>query len=173
MFEPPKSGSWEPFLYAYFADTIRFKFVTCRWCLVHFSLVVYTSLGDKRQADAPTSSIFSWQISIAAGNAKILPYAPEIRTPREGCPVDFGGYYPLFFIFILFRLTTRYRVVTIWMNLLLVHSSEGTMDKKQQLYDAAKSIFSEKGFKDTNIAAITKAAHMAVGTFYLYYSSKA
>lgn len=46
------------------------------------------------------------------------------------------------------------------------------MDKKQQLYDAAKAIFSEKGFKDTNIAAITKAAHMAVGTFYLYYSSK-
>ena len=46
------------------------------------------------------------------------------------------------------------------------------MDKKQQLYDAAKVIFSEKGFKDTNIAAITKSAHMAVGTFYLYYSSK-
>jgi AcrR family transcriptional regulator len=46
------------------------------------------------------------------------------------------------------------------------------MDKKQQLYETAKQIFSEKGFKETNIAAITKAAHMAVGTFYLYYTSK-
>ncbi len=46
------------------------------------------------------------------------------------------------------------------------------MEKKQQLYTAAKEIFSEKGFKETNISAITKAAHVAVGTFYLYYSSK-
>ena len=45
-------------------------------------------------------------------------------------------------------------------------------DKKQQLYQSAKSMFSERGFKDTNISAITKAANMAVGTFYLYYSSK-
>jgi AcrR family transcriptional regulator len=46
------------------------------------------------------------------------------------------------------------------------------MEKKQQLYAVAKEIFSEKGFKETNISAITKAAHVAVGTFYLYYSSK-
>lgn len=45
-------------------------------------------------------------------------------------------------------------------------------DKKQQLYLSAKAMFSERGFKDTNISAITKAANMAVGTFYLYYSSK-
>ena len=45
-------------------------------------------------------------------------------------------------------------------------------DKKQQLYQSAKSMFSERGFKDTNISAITKVASMAVGTFYLYYSSK-
>ena len=45
-------------------------------------------------------------------------------------------------------------------------------DKKQQLYQSAKAMFSERGFKDTNISAITKAASMAVGTFYLYYSSK-
>ena len=45
-------------------------------------------------------------------------------------------------------------------------------DKKQQLYQSAKAMFSERGFKDTNISAITKAANMAVGTFYLYYSSK-
>jgi len=46
------------------------------------------------------------------------------------------------------------------------------MDKKQLIYDAAKAIFSERGFKDTSVSAITKAAGMAVGTFYLYYSSK-
>ena len=45
-------------------------------------------------------------------------------------------------------------------------------DKKQQLYSLAKTMFSEKGFKNTSIQAITKAADMAVGTFYLYYSSK-
>ncbi len=46
------------------------------------------------------------------------------------------------------------------------------IDKKQQLYTLAKAMFSEKGFKDTSILAITQAADMAVGTFYLYYSSK-
>lgn len=46
------------------------------------------------------------------------------------------------------------------------------MDKRQLIYDAAKAIFSEKGFKDTNISAIAKSAGIAVGTFYLYYSSK-
>lgn len=46
------------------------------------------------------------------------------------------------------------------------------MEKKQLIYDTAKAIFSEKGFKDTNISAVTRAANMAVGTFYLYFSSK-
>lgn len=46
------------------------------------------------------------------------------------------------------------------------------MEKRQLIYDAAKAIFSEKGFKDTNISAIAKSAGIAVGTFYLYYSSK-
>ena len=46
------------------------------------------------------------------------------------------------------------------------------MDKKQLIYDAAKAIFSELGFKDTSVSAITKASGMAVGTFYRYYSSK-
>lgn len=45
-------------------------------------------------------------------------------------------------------------------------------DKKQQLYSHAKAMFCEKGFRDTSILAITEAANMAVGTFYLYYSSK-
>jgi len=46
------------------------------------------------------------------------------------------------------------------------------MEKKQLLYDAAKKSFIENGFKETNISAITKTAHVAVGTFYLYYASK-
>ncbi len=46
------------------------------------------------------------------------------------------------------------------------------MEKKQLLYEAAKQLFVEKGFRETNISAITKAAQVAVGTFYLYYASK-
>lgn len=45
-------------------------------------------------------------------------------------------------------------------------------DKKMLLYTCGKELFSAKGFKDTNISAITKEAGMAVGTFYNYYSSK-
>lgn len=45
-------------------------------------------------------------------------------------------------------------------------------DKKQKLYTAAKAMFIEKGFKETSVSALTQAADMAVGTFYLNYSSK-
>ena len=45
-------------------------------------------------------------------------------------------------------------------------------DKKILIYDCAKEIFSEKGFKDTNISEITQKAGMAVGSFYKYYPSK-
>ncbi len=45
-------------------------------------------------------------------------------------------------------------------------------DKKRLIYHCAKELFSEKGFKDTNISEITKKAGMAVGTFYNYYPSK-
>lgn len=45
-------------------------------------------------------------------------------------------------------------------------------DKKILIYDCAKEIFSEKGFKDTNISQITQKAGMAVGSFYKYYPSK-
>lgn len=58
---------------------------------------------------------------------------------------------------------------------ILIHSYfevKHVTDKKQQLYSLAKTIFCEKGFKDTSISAITQAANMAVGTFYLYYTSK-
>lgn len=45
-------------------------------------------------------------------------------------------------------------------------------DKKALLYDCAKELFAAKGLRDTSVADITKAAGMAVGTFYLYYPSK-
>ncbi len=45
-------------------------------------------------------------------------------------------------------------------------------DKKILIYNFAKEVFSDKGFKDTNISEITKKAGVAVGTFYNYYPSK-
>jgi len=45
-------------------------------------------------------------------------------------------------------------------------------DKKTLIHDCAKELFCQRGFKDTNIAQITKKAGVAVGTFYLYYPSK-
>ncbi|WP_077611352.1 TetR/AcrR family transcriptional regulator [Clostridium sp. Marseille-P2415] len=45
-------------------------------------------------------------------------------------------------------------------------------DKKTLIYDCAKELFSNKGFKDTNISEITQKTGMAVGTFYKYYPSK-
>ncbi len=45
-------------------------------------------------------------------------------------------------------------------------------DKKKLIYECAKEIFENKGFKDTNISEITQKAGMAVGTFYKYYPSK-
>lgn len=45
-------------------------------------------------------------------------------------------------------------------------------DKKADIFNCGKELFSSKGFKDTNVSDITKMAGMAVGTFYNYYSSK-
>lgn len=45
-------------------------------------------------------------------------------------------------------------------------------DKKANIFNCGKELFSSKGFKDTNVSDITKMAGMAVGTFYSYYSSK-
>ena len=45
-------------------------------------------------------------------------------------------------------------------------------DKRGELYRCAKELFSQKGFKDTNVADITKMAKVSVGTFYNYYPSK-
>jgi AcrR family transcriptional regulator len=45
-------------------------------------------------------------------------------------------------------------------------------DKRAELFKCAKELFSANGFKETNVADITKTAGMAVGTFYNYYPSK-
>ena len=37
---------------------------------------------------------------------------------------------------------------------------------------AARHVFSQKGYKEANIAAITKEAKIAVGSFYKYFDSK-
>lgn len=46
------------------------------------------------------------------------------------------------------------------------------IDKKDRLYACGKVMFCSKGFKKTNVSEITRAAGMATGTFYNYYSSK-
>lgn len=46
------------------------------------------------------------------------------------------------------------------------------IDKKAKIHNSGRELFSSKGFKDTNIAEITKMAGMATGTFYNYYPSK-
>jgi AcrR family transcriptional regulator len=45
-------------------------------------------------------------------------------------------------------------------------------DKRAQLYDCARALFAEKGFRDTNVADITGCAKVAVGTFYRHFESK-
>ncbi|MDD3113908.1 MAG: TetR/AcrR family transcriptional regulator [Candidatus Izemoplasmatales bacterium] len=45
-------------------------------------------------------------------------------------------------------------------------------DKKKALFTAGKTIFITKGFKETNVADISKKAGFATGTFYNYYPSK-
>lgn len=46
------------------------------------------------------------------------------------------------------------------------------IDKKADIVNCARELFSSKGFKDTNVADITKMAGIATGTFYNYYPSK-
>lgn len=45
-------------------------------------------------------------------------------------------------------------------------------DKRQQIIVAAREVFRTKGLERAKIADITKAAGIALGTFYLYYPSK-
>ena len=46
------------------------------------------------------------------------------------------------------------------------------VDKKANILNCGRKLFSSKGFKDTNVAEITKMAGIATGTFYNYYPSK-
>lgn len=46
------------------------------------------------------------------------------------------------------------------------------VDKKADIFNSGRELFSSKGFKDTNVSDIAKAAGIGVGTFYNYYSSK-
>ena len=45
-------------------------------------------------------------------------------------------------------------------------------DKRADIFNCGRELFSSKGFKDTNVSDITKMAGIGVGTFYNYYSSK-
>jgi len=45
-------------------------------------------------------------------------------------------------------------------------------DKKANIFNSGRELFSSKGFKETNVSDITKMAGIGVGTFYNYYSSK-
>lgn len=45
-------------------------------------------------------------------------------------------------------------------------------DKKQLLFNAARKLFLEHGYKKTSIALIAEEADVAVGTFYKYFDSK-
>jgi AcrR family transcriptional regulator len=45
-------------------------------------------------------------------------------------------------------------------------------DKKSEILNSARALFSANGFKNTSVADITKLAGVAAGTFYLYYTSK-
>jgi len=46
------------------------------------------------------------------------------------------------------------------------------IDKKADILKYGRDLFNSKGFKDTNVAEITKIAGLATGTFYNYYTSK-
>lgn len=45
-------------------------------------------------------------------------------------------------------------------------------DKKAEILRCGKILFTEQGFKKTNVSQITEMAGVATGTFYLYYPSK-
>jgi len=51
-------------------------------------------------------------------------------------------------------------------------SGVGSTERRQQLLQAARSLFAEKGYHETTVDDITRAADVAKGTFYLYFSEK-
>jgi len=51
-------------------------------------------------------------------------------------------------------------------------SGTGSTERRQQLLEAARTLFAEKGYHETTVDDITRAADVAKGTFYLYFSEK-
>jgi len=49
---------------------------------------------------------------------------------------------------------------------------EETHSKRKAILDAARELFTKKGYEETTIADIARAAHIAVGTVYLYFRNK-
>src|SRR5215831_11563191 len=45
-------------------------------------------------------------------------------------------------------------------------------ERRQQLIEAAKDVFAQKGYHATTVDDITRAAGVAKGTFYLYFTEK-
>ena len=45
-------------------------------------------------------------------------------------------------------------------------------ERRQQLLDAARVLFAERGYHETTVDDITRSADVAKGTFYLYFSEK-
>ena len=45
-------------------------------------------------------------------------------------------------------------------------------DKKSEIFNCGKELFSSKGFKQTNVSDITKVVGIGVGKFYNYFPSK-
>ncbi len=51
-------------------------------------------------------------------------------------------------------------------------TNEETRPKRDAILEAARELFAQKGYEETTIADIAKAAGMAVGTVYLYFRNK-
>ena len=51
-------------------------------------------------------------------------------------------------------------------------TSDETPTKRESILMAARNLFAEKGYEETTIADIAKAAGVAVGTVYLYFHNK-
>lgn len=49
----------------------------------------------------------------------------------------------------------------------------GKLERRRQILDAAKQVFSDAGYHGASINAIIEKAQIARGTFYLYFESKA
>jgi AcrR family transcriptional regulator len=49
---------------------------------------------------------------------------------------------------------------------------EETNSKRKAILDAARELFTQKGYEETTIADIARLAHVAVGTVYLYFHNK-